>query len=197
MSNNHYDMHDYDEDVDGDEEQQMRTIDAFLFEHTGLSLMHNFDLFFDDVCSIDLIFAVKLIALNSTTLASHDIVSMLWDQYLDLDELKAHNVSRRPIAQFKRPPPTVRHKIMQQQQQQQQVPAKNGSGSAGSLNKMYASVDNCGSQRPQLRNNNRNVQLSSPITSTTMPLSHLYTHEDDDDDAGGHHYAHHQDQDKQ
>ena len=76
---------------------------AFLVEKTGLNLMENFELFFNDVCSLDLIFAIRLIAINSNQLASRDIFNNLWDQYLDLEELKNKKVKQRPYFLIKRP----------------------------------------------------------------------------------------------
>lgn len=81
--------------------------DAFLLDKTGLNLMDNFELFFNHVCSIDVIFAVKMISINTNQLAMRDILNNLWDQYLDLEELKTGNVKQRPHLTIRRPPPYV------------------------------------------------------------------------------------------
>ncbi len=77
--------------------------DDFLLEKTGLTLKQNFDLFFEHVCSLDVIFAIKLIALNSSSLAFRDILNNLWDHYLNLEDLKIRDVKQRPINSVKRP----------------------------------------------------------------------------------------------
>lgn len=77
--------------------------DCFLMEKTGLSLMQNFKLFFNDVCSIDVIFVIKMIALNSNSLAMRDFLNNLWDNYLDLEDLKLRGVKHRPSVSIKRP----------------------------------------------------------------------------------------------
>ena len=78
-------------------------IDNFLIEKTGLSLDENFSLFFYHVCSCDVIFAIKLIALNSNNLALRDILNNLWDHYLDLEDSKSREIKQRPILNVKRP----------------------------------------------------------------------------------------------
>lgn len=77
--------------------------DCFLMEKTGLPLMQNFELFFSDVCSIDVIFVIKMISLNSNSLAMRDFLNNLWDNYLDLDDLKLRGVKHRPCVSIKRP----------------------------------------------------------------------------------------------
>ena len=77
--------------------------DSFLVEKTGLKLKQNFDLFFEHVCSLDVIFAIKLISLNSSSLAFRDILNNLWDHYLNLEELKIRDVKQRPMNVIKRP----------------------------------------------------------------------------------------------
>ncbi len=64
--------------------------------------MENFELFFVDVCSIDVIFAVRLIAFNSNPLAMRDIFNNLWEQYLDLEDMRVNEVKRRPHLAVKR-----------------------------------------------------------------------------------------------
>ena len=81
-------------------------IDNFLIDKTGLNLNENFDLFFYHVCSTDVIFAIKLISLNSNNLAFRDILNNLWDHYLDLEDLKHKEVKQRPILNVKRPAST-------------------------------------------------------------------------------------------
>ncbi len=78
------------------------TADSFLLQNTGLTLMENFELFFVDVCSIDVIFAVRLIAFNSNPLAMRDIFNNLWEQYLDLEDMRVNEVKRRPHLAVKR-----------------------------------------------------------------------------------------------
>ena len=78
-------------------------IDSFLIEKTGLNLEENFKLFFYHVCSCDVIFAVKLISINSNSLAFRDIMNNLWDHYLDLEDLKNKEIMHRPIFNVKRP----------------------------------------------------------------------------------------------
>lgn len=80
------------------------TADSFLLAKTGLTLMDNFELFFNDVCSVDVCFAIRMIAVNSNQLAMRDIFNNLWDQYLDLEELKMNEVKYRPHVVIKRPP---------------------------------------------------------------------------------------------
>lgn len=87
------------------DEASVTTADSFLLEQTGITLMENFELFFDHVCSIDLIFATRLIAINSHKLALRDILNNLWDQYLDIDSIKFRDIKHRPIPAIKRPPP--------------------------------------------------------------------------------------------
>lgn len=77
--------------------------DSFLIEKTGLSLIENFELFFNDVCSIDVIFVIKMIALNSNSMAMRDFLNNLWDHYLDLEDLKLRGVKHRPSLPVKRP----------------------------------------------------------------------------------------------
>ena len=79
-------------------------VDSFLLNKTGLTLMDNFELFFDHVCSIDVIFAARMIAINTNQLALRDIFNSLWDKYLDLEELRSE-VSGRPMFAIKRPTP--------------------------------------------------------------------------------------------
>lgn len=85
------------------DEANFETADAFLKEKTGMTLMENFDLFFNDVCSIDVVFVVKLISLNSNSLAFRDIFNNLWETYLDLDDLKIKDIKHRPVITLKRP----------------------------------------------------------------------------------------------
>jgi hypothetical protein len=81
--------------------------DRFFVEKTGIPLMKNFDLFFRDVCSLDLIFLIKLIELNSHKLTSRDIFNSLWDEYLDLDVMKhksdTSTLQKRPMLHLRRP----------------------------------------------------------------------------------------------
>lgn len=77
---------------DGSYEQ----VNSFLIDKTGMSLMENFEKFFEHVCSIDVVFIVKLISLNSNSMAFRDILNHLWDTYLNLDELKMKDVTHRP-----------------------------------------------------------------------------------------------------
>ncbi len=83
--------------------KSLNTADNFLLENTGLTLMENFELFFNDVCSIDVIFAVRLIAINSNPLAMRDIFNKLWEQYLDLEDMRVNEVKHRPHLSVKRP----------------------------------------------------------------------------------------------
>ena len=85
------------------DEANIEYIDGMLEEKTGLTLKENFKLFFYHVCSCDVIFAIKLIALNSNSLAFRDILNNLWDHYLDLEDLKVREVKQRPSANLKRP----------------------------------------------------------------------------------------------
>lgn len=85
------------------EETNLDLANSFLIDKTGMSLMDNFELFFNDVCSVDVIFTIKLISLNSNNLAFRDILNNLWDHYLDLDDLKLRDVKQRPILPIKRP----------------------------------------------------------------------------------------------
>ena len=87
------------------DDASVTTADSFLLEQTGITLMENFELFFDHVCSVDLIFATRLIAINSHKLAMRDILNNLWDQYLDIESIKFKDVKQRPIQAIKRPPP--------------------------------------------------------------------------------------------
>lgn len=89
------------------DEANFETADAFLKEQTGMTLMENFDLFFNDVCSIDVVFVIKLISLNSNSLAFRDILNHLWEIYLDIDTLKIRDVTYRPIITLKRPPAMI------------------------------------------------------------------------------------------
>lgn len=89
------------------DEANFETADAFLKEKTGMTLMENFDLFFNDVCSIDVVFAIKLISLNSNSLAFRDILNHLWEIYLDIENLKIRDVTYRPIITLKRPPAMI------------------------------------------------------------------------------------------
>lgn len=86
------------------EEATIDVADSFLVEKTGLSLMENFELFFTDVCSIDVIFTIRMISMNSNALAVRDILNSLWDHYLDLEDLKLKDIKNRPIMSLKRPP---------------------------------------------------------------------------------------------
>jgi len=71
-----------------------------------MSLKENFDLFFDHVCSADVIFIMQLITINSNALAFRDILNNLWDTYLDLGEdLKSKEIQHRLINFIKRPQP--------------------------------------------------------------------------------------------
>ncbi len=82
----------------------VESANTFLLEKTGLDLMENFELFFNDVCSLDLIFAIQIIAINSHQLASRDILNNLWDQYLDLGDSKIkREIKQRPYISLKRP----------------------------------------------------------------------------------------------
>ena len=91
------------------EEVSVEAVDNFLIEHTGYSLMGNFDLFFQDVCSIDLLFLIKIISINSTPLAARDILNILWDRYLNLEDLKLREPRTRPIVTLKRK--TSKHEL--------------------------------------------------------------------------------------
>ena len=64
------------------DEANFETADAFLKEKTGMTIMENFDLFFTDVCSLDVVFVLKLISFNSSSLAFRDILNHLWEVYL-------------------------------------------------------------------------------------------------------------------
>lgn len=84
--------------------------DGFLREKTGLGLRDNFELFFRHVCSIDVIFALKIIALNSNSLAIRDILNNLWYSYLDLADTQSKLPGQRPVLAVKRtmiPPATL------------------------------------------------------------------------------------------
>lgn len=83
------------------------SVDSFLLDKTGLTLMDNFELFFDHVCSLDVLFTVRMISINTNQLAMRDILNSLWDKYLDLEELKATEVKARPMLAIKRPPPDL------------------------------------------------------------------------------------------
>ena len=85
------------------QETSSETVDRVLRDKTGLDLMGNFNLFFNDVCSIDVVFICKLISLNSSSLAFNDVLNHLWEVYLDLDGGKSKEVAHRPIAPVKRP----------------------------------------------------------------------------------------------
>jgi hypothetical protein len=68
-----------------------------------MSLKENFDLFFNHVCSVDVIFVMLLIKINSNALAFRDILNNLWDTYLDFGEdLKVKEIQHRPINFVKR-----------------------------------------------------------------------------------------------
>lgn len=87
------------------DEANIETADAFLKEKTGMTLNENFNLFFNDVCSVNVVFVIKLISLNSSSLAFRDILNHLWELYLDLDDLKMKDVTQRPVMALKRRPP--------------------------------------------------------------------------------------------
>lgn len=76
--------------------------DQFFLDKTGIKLMDNFDIFFRDVCSIDLIFSIKLIELNSNKLASRDILNSLWDEFLDLEDIRVKQIEKRPVVHIRR-----------------------------------------------------------------------------------------------
>lgn len=85
------------------EEPSLEAANNFLSDKTGMNLMQNFELFFDHVCSVDVIFAIKIISLNTNSLAFSDILNNLWDNYLDIDELRMKDVPYRPFKPIKRP----------------------------------------------------------------------------------------------
>lgn len=89
-----------------EEQTTIDLIDNFFINKTNMSLEENFELFFDHVCSADVIFVMQLITINSNALAFRDILNNLWDTYLDLGEdLKAKDIQHRPINFVKRPQP--------------------------------------------------------------------------------------------
>lgn len=90
-----------------DNEATYDSVDSFLMDKTGLTLMENFELFFDHVCSLDVIFAVRMISINTNQLAQRDIFNSLWDKYLDLEELRTSEVKGRPMLTIKRPLPDL------------------------------------------------------------------------------------------
>jgi innexin len=77
----------------------------FLLSSKGLKLDEQFELFFADVCSLDLILTVKLLAMNSNVMVAKDILTTLWYEYLGINTVqkladKTHE--RRPLPDFYR-----------------------------------------------------------------------------------------------
>lgn len=93
-----------------DEEEQARD-NQYLISKTGLTLSENFDLFFKDVCSVDLVLVLQLIGLNTNTLAKKDILTLLWSEYLNVPSDQQSNsnqngttslANRRPLPQLRK-----------------------------------------------------------------------------------------------
>ena len=83
----------------------------FLLSNKGLKLDEQFELFFADVCSLDLILTVKLLAMNSNVMVAKDILTTLWYEYHDINTVqkvvdKTHE--RRPLPDFYRQNISVR-----------------------------------------------------------------------------------------
>ncbi|CAF0709636.1 unnamed protein product [Brachionus calyciflorus] len=100
------------------EEANHQLADSFLQEKTGYTLMENFELFFKHVCSPDVIFVIKMISLNSNSLAMRDLLNNLWDNYLDLEDLKLKGITHRPVNQVKRPllmPPRIQERLNEEE----------------------------------------------------------------------------------
>jgi hypothetical protein len=87
-----------DETIDND-------IDLFMIDKTGMSLMENFDLFFRDVCTLDVTLVINLIGINSNWLAARDILHNLWFHYLDIakEENLSFETIKRPMMRLKIP----------------------------------------------------------------------------------------------
>jgi len=75
--------------------------DAWLQNMTGRDVMQNFELFYRDVCTLDVVFVIKLLALNTSGMAARDILQNLWHHYLDLGEQQPPRISR-PILKLRK-----------------------------------------------------------------------------------------------
>ena len=75
----------------------------FLLNNKGLRLEEQFEYFFEDVCSLDLILTVKLLAINTNAMVSKDILTTLWYEYLDINTVQKtvdKKFDRRPLPDF-------------------------------------------------------------------------------------------------
>jgi hypothetical protein len=62
----------------------------------------NFNYFFRNVCSLDLILTVKLLAINTNPMVAKDLLTTLWYEYIGVEKVDA-NVQRRPLPEFHKP----------------------------------------------------------------------------------------------
>jgi hypothetical protein len=79
----------------------------FLIDHTGFPLKDNFDMFFNDVCSLDLVLIINLLAMNSNSLVASDLFYTLWYEYLNLEDVEKNvkelmSLDRRPLPTLNR-----------------------------------------------------------------------------------------------
>lgn len=71
-------------------------------QFTCMTPQENFNLFFDHVCSLDVILTIKLLSINTNKLVAKDILNTLWYEYLGITDKVAQS-ERRPIPDFLKP----------------------------------------------------------------------------------------------